>query len=90
MSSYILPIIIFLIVIYGVVKKCNVYDMASNAMEWSTETSTYFNSFENFYHSCTYRGGSYSSTGCKTGLHFMAYSNTYSVKGITFRPILYL
>ena len=70
--------------------QCNVYDMASNAMEWSTETSTYFNSFENFYHSCTYRGGSYSSTGCKTGLHFMAYSNTYSVKGITFRPILYL
>ena len=26
MSSYILPIIIFLIVIYGVIKKCNVYD----------------------------------------------------------------
>lgn len=26
MSNYILPIIIFLIVIYGVIKKCNVYD----------------------------------------------------------------
>lgn len=26
MSNYILPIVIFLIVIYGVIKKCNVYD----------------------------------------------------------------
>lgn len=30
MSNYILPIIIFLIVLYGIIKKCNVYDSFIN------------------------------------------------------------
>ena len=34
-------------------KQCNVYDMASNVYEWTTETSSTSNL------PCTYRGGSY-------------------------------
>ena len=38
-------------------KVCNIYDMSGNALEWSTETSTY--SYRNKGYPCTLRGGLY-------------------------------
>ena len=63
-------------------KICNVYDMASNCIEWSTETSRYGN------YPCTQRGGAYNGSYYTSirGLSTMSGSdNNYS-----FRPILYL
>ena len=63
-------------------KICNVYDMASNCIEWSTETSRYSN------YPCTQRGGAYNGSYYTSirGLSAMSGSdNNYS-----FRPILYL
>ena len=63
-------------------KICNVYDMASNCIEWSTETSRYSN------YPCTQRGGAYNGSYYTSirGLSTMSGSdNNYS-----FRPILYL
>ena len=63
-------------------KICNVYDMASNCIEWSTETSRYSN------YPCAQRGGAYNSSYYTSirGLSTMSGSdNNYS-----FRPILYL
>ena len=63
-------------------KICNVYDMASNCVEWSTETSRYRN------YPCTQRGGAYNGSYYTNirGLSTMSGSdNNYS-----FRPILYL
>ena len=65
-------------------KICNVYDMASNFWEWSTETSS------DRYYPCTIRGGhclspDYTSSRSGRGTTTDNYSYTYS-----FRPILYL
>ena len=63
-------------------KICNVYDMASNCIEWSTETSRYGS------YPCTQRGGAYNGSYYTSirGLSTMSGSdNNYS-----FRPILYL
>ena len=60
---------------------CNVYDMASNCWEWTTETYIYSSS------SCTYRGGyCYNSdnyTSCRN-------STDYYSDGFSFRPLLYM
>ena len=63
---------------------CNVYDMASNCQEWSTETSSYSSI------PCTRRGGNWNSplqmrTNYRGGLA-CDYSNEY----LAFRPIIYL
>ena len=64
-------------------KICNVYDMASNCVEWSTETCSYSN------YPCTPRGGYCSNfTYCpsfRTNVSTTDSGNTYS-----FRPLLYL
>lgn len=63
---------------------CNIYDMASNCWEMSTETYNDVNT------SCTYRGGIYDgSTDHYTG-HRGHCDNTYTYTDISFRPILYL
>ena len=64
-------------------KICNVYDMASNCVEWSTET------FSSSRHPCTKRGG------LDDGRSYYASfrnnnSTTYSHDLYSFRPILYL
>ena len=62
---------------------CNVYDMASNCSEWSTETY----SISNF--SCTIRGGRYNASAYCTSSR--NYGDTTGFAGrISFRPILYL
>ena len=62
-------------------KQCNVYDMASNCREWTTETYTNPNS------PCTNRGGfyiaSYSYTNSRNASNIENYSEYHS-----FRPIL--
>ena len=64
-------------------KQCNVYDMASNCREWTTETYTNPNS------PCTNRGGfyiaSYSYTNSRNASNIENYSEYHS-----FRPILYM
>ena len=63
--------------------QCNVYDMASNVREWTTETSTVSNV------PCVGRGGNY--TYNRDYMSYRAYgsiSNSFNDSG--FRPLLYL
>ena len=64
-------------------KICNVYDMASNCFEWSTETCS------NSTYPCTLRGGDYRSSGCYTSGR-VSDNTTYSYNIHSFRPLLYL
>ena len=64
-------------------KICNVYDMASNCFEWSTET------YSGSSYPCTGRGGMYDSSNYYTShrdYNFTTYSSIIS----SFRPLLYL
>ena len=64
-------------------KQCNVYDMASNVVEWTTETSSGSDG------PCVFRGGFYSNSG-----YFTSYRGNDGASGsgisIGFRPLLYL
>ena len=67
-------------------KICNIYDMARNCYEWSTETSS------NGEWLCVARGGCYNDGNNTTSFRYgtgISYSNIYGA-GVTFRPILYL
>ena len=64
-------------------KQCNVYDMACNVLEWTTETS------DNSSKPCSYKGGYYYDDsgwpdvrGCR--------NTFFSAADIGFRPILYI
>ncbi len=61
---------------------CNVYDMASNCFEWSTET------FSDSYSPCTTRGGSYSNNVIYTS--FRIFLKTTVAEEFSFRPIIYI
>ena len=62
---------------------CNIYDMASNCFEWSTETTS------SDVNACTFRGGSYSyKETCPSERYDDAAGN--SIDYYSFRPILYL
>ncbi len=62
---------------------CNVFDMASNVKEWTTETDN------NSEYPCVIRGGIYSNI-----IYCSKYRSSYNISGsygdIGFRPILYL
>ena len=62
---------------------CNVYDIASNCYEWTTETAN------DSKIPCVLRGGGYNDSGCTTSYRFSNYK-TYALDRYTFRPILYL
>ena len=63
---------------------CNVYDMASNCLEWTTETC---NSTDR---PCTYRGGVYDGgSGYYTSLRYINYTSS-SGSSCSFRPLLYM
>ena len=64
-------------------KICNVYDMADNCYEWTTETSSYGNS------PCVIRGGHYSSSDYYTSFRFYS-DTTYAYAYYSFRPVLYV
>ncbi len=62
---------------------CNIYDMASNTFEWSTETYSSAN------YPCVIRGGLYyGSSGYASYRYFR--TTTISTDGSAFRPLLYL
>ena len=64
--------------------QCNIYDMASNIEEWTTETSYDSDS------PCVYRGGyCYDSSLC-TSSHIYSGNTSISNNHIGFRPLLYL
>ena len=76
---------------------CNIYDIASNFREWSTEHSTSIGSIqstqEKIYYTCVCRGGSFdykSDSRYYAANHTGSSANTYSHASISFRPILYL
>ena len=62
---------------------CNVYDMASNCFEWTTETCSGSDSL------CTSSGGSYSVINFYTSTRFPSYTSTSS-DNFSFRPLLYM
>ncbi len=66
---------------------CNIFDMAANVREWTTEYSTNTNS-SNAY-PCTHRGGNFNNS-----LNYTAYRNynyaTISNSGFGFRVALYI
>ena len=64
-------------------KQCNVYDMASNVYEWTTETSS------DSYFPCTYRGGFYNNSFYYTSIRGYR-SASDSSSDIGFRPLLFL
>ena len=64
--------------------QCNVYDMASNVIEWTTETSS-----ASPYGPCIYRGGLYNYSAAYTGVR-CGYFSSSSYDGVGFRPILYV
>ena len=63
-------------------KQCNIFDMASNVIEWTTETSS-----ESSFH-CVSRGGCYNSSYSYAS--HRGYGNTYGYDNIGFRPLLYV
>ena len=62
---------------------CNVYDMASNCREWTTETYSHSN------YPCAGRGGDYLDSS-----DYTSYRNAYNAAGISdhisFRTLLYM
>ena len=63
--------------------QCNVYDMASNVWEWTTETSN------NSSSPCARRGGSYIYSSNFTSSHGSS-TTSGSVANIGFRPLLFV
>ena len=64
-------------------KVCNIYDIASNTAEWTTETSTFADS------PCTRRGGIYISRDFYTAVRDFSVTS-YSNDVISFRVALYM
>ena len=62
---------------------CNVYDMASNCVEWTTET------YSNSYPPCTFRGGFYSYSGGYTSYRNSTFTSS-SNDNLSFRSLLYM
>ena len=67
----------------GTDKQCNVYDMASNVYEWTTETYS-TSSFP-----CTRRGGGYFSSSYYTSIRDGNYTSNGD-SSVGFRPLLFL
>ena len=67
---------------------CNVYDMASNTHEFTTETGCYP------YPDCTYRGGKYgddyATTSYRNAVESAYHPDLSNFEYVSFRPILYL
>ena len=63
--------------------QCNIFDMASNVQEWTTETSSYSDT------PCVVRGGDYFNNGDNTSYRYN-YITSCSSDGLGFRPLLYL
>ena len=66
-------------------KQCNIFDMAGNCYEWTTETES------EFYNPCVVRGGVYRSSSSVDCTSLRANNLTSDARSISsFRPLLYL
>ena len=65
--------------------RCNIYDMASNTIEWTTETHS---GKEDYNYPCTDRGGAFFRDDSYSCYHNDAVGQCEI--GISFRTILYL
>ena len=63
-------------------KQCNIFDMASNISEWSTETS------HDSYYPCVYRGDQYIYSNYMSYRNISDTSSSHNDRG--FRPLLYV
>ena len=66
---------------------CNIYDMAANTFEWTTEYST--NTFSSLAYPCVVRGGVYNGSDSYTA-NRSRYSATGSYSSFSFRLSLYV
>ena len=66
---------------------CNIFDVAANLTEWTTEYSTYTNSDAS--NPCTFRGSAYSMTDGYTSIRDSS-DVTTSHEGVGFRVVLYI
>ena len=64
-------------------KQCNIFDMAGNCLEWTTET------YSSSYRPCVYRGGSYGYSDYYTSSRY-SYGTSSAGSYGSFRPLLYL
>ena len=64
-------------------KQCNIFDMAGNCFEWTTETSSYSGN------PCVFRGGGCNSPFYYTSSRYLD-STSYAYSNKSFRPLLYL
>ena len=64
-------------------KQCNIFDMAGNCFEWTTETSS------NSGWPCVYRGGDYNDSGDYTSDRNDS-NTSHATSPDSFRPLLYL
>ena len=69
--------------------RCNIYDMASNCWEWTTETGYGWHSSFG-YLTCVRRGGLYGNNSYMSYRHGNPNSSISSSNSLSFRPILYL
>ena len=65
-------------------KQCNIFDMAGNCSEWTTETSSSSDD------PCVNRGGDYYSSNYYTSYRDNYHSTSFASIGVSFRPLLYL
>ena len=65
-------------------KQCNIFDMAGNCWEWTTETSS------NSNYACVTRGGIYNHTGFYTSSRYPYNTSSRADSKTSFRPLLYL
>ena len=66
---------------------CNIFDMASNVMEWTTETSS--NASSGSFYCCVHRGGDYYNSDFYTSTRYGSVTAS-SGNNFGFRPLLYL
>ena len=64
-------------------KQCNIFDMASNIVEWTTETSDISEA------PCVFRGGIFDNPDVYTSFYNNNFTDNIAI-GIGFRPILYI
>ena len=66
--------------------QCNIYDMAGNVREWTTESCSYSSDYGTF--PCVFRGDGYSITNTASYRFYNGTSSSYN--SIAFRPTLYM
>ena len=69
-------------------KVCNIYDLSSNCMEWTTEYSPYNSG--NYAYSCVFRGGAYDIKNYYTAYRYHGTASSGKADRCSFRTIIYI